>query len=93
MLAELVAVGDVVLELPECAVVLLPGHGVGRILPAAEIHHRLVCTGIGSADVETEFRTVNHVLYRSEFSVDVTGEFLTLEEVGVVHSHSYRVRA
>ena len=93
VLSELVGIGQIVLQLPELAVVLLPAHGIGVAGPSAEVHHRLVGLGVGCADIETDFGPVHEVLDRGKLGVDVARELLTAEQILVKHGESDRIRA
>ena len=92
MLAPLVGIGKIVLELPEIVAVLLIADGVLAAYPAAEVDHRLVSVGIRFSHIETELCSPCYMFYRSKFSVDVSAEFLSLEENLIHHRKCDRVR-
>ena len=84
VLAELVAVGDVVLQSPERAGVLLQTAGVLSAVPCAQVHLRLVGLGLRPAQVVAQLSVPGDVLNGCDVGEDATRELLTVEQ-DVVH--------
>ena len=91
MLAEGVGIGQVVLEGDVVAGVALLAHGVVTPLPATKVNLGFVGGGLGIAHIETDLAAEDEMLHRGQLGVDVSGEFLPLEEVLIQHGQGHRV--
>ena len=92
VLAKGTAVGQVVLQLPELAAVLLDAALVAGTLPSTEVNHRFISLCTVPTEVKAQLGVPYQILNRSHLEVHITIQFLTLQQDVVHHCHGNGVR-
>ena len=90
LLGKRVAIGHVVLQLPEGVVVLLDAAFI-RLFPVGKVDGVVVDFGFAVTDVVTHFGMPSDVLDGGQLRIDVSRQFLAVQHVVLLHRFGYRV--